>query len=187
MKRFREPLPSIRHSVSGNPGSVARHERSLRAVLRYLLTCVAVPVMRGSADGGRRRVPRRPFASTRGRLPTMDAVASVRTSRSRAPRQVTRVRCARRVRAQRVRRSSPPRPYPRRSARQPRRRDVRVGVRHHAVHRALPTVRRPPPRARLLSHPEVTAPILAHLGIASTIPPLAPARAPPDQLDLSWS
>jgi len=38
----------------------------------------------------------------------------------------------------------------------------------------------------LLSHPEVTAPILAHLGIASAIPPLAPARAPPDQLDLSW-
>ena len=37
----------------------------------------------------------------------------------------------------------------------------------------------------LLSHPEVTAPILAHLGIASAIPPLAPARAPPDQLDLS--
>ena len=37
-----------------------------------------------------------------------------------------------------------------------------------------------------LSHPEVTAPILAHLGIASAIPPLAPARAPPDQLDLSW-
>jgi len=37
-----------------------------------------------------------------------------------------------------------------------------------------------------LSHPDVTAPILAHLGIVSTIPPLAPARAPPDQLDLSW-
>ncbi len=37
-----------------------------------------------------------------------------------------------------------------------------------------------------LSHPEVTATILAHLGIASAIPPRAPARAPPDQLDLSW-
>ena len=36
-----------------------------------------------------------------------------------------------------------------------------------------------------LSHPDVTAPILAHLGIVSTIPPLAPARAPPDPLDLS--
>ncbi len=38
----------------------------------------------------------------------------------------------------------------------------------------------------LLSHPDLTAPILAHLGIAPVIPATAPARAPPDQLDLSW-
>ena len=38
-----------------------------------------------------------------------------------------------------------------------------------------------------LSHPDVTAPILAHLGIASVIPPLAPARAPPDHDELPWS
>ena len=38
----------------------------------------------------------------------------------------------------------------------------------------------------LLSHPELTAQILAHLGIDSVLPVIAPARAPPDQLDLSW-
>jgi hypothetical protein len=33
-----------------------------------------------------------------------------------------------------------------------------------------------------LTHPDITIPILDHLGIDSQLPPLAPARAPP-QLD----
>jgi hypothetical protein len=35
-----------------------------------------------------------------------------------------------------------------------------------------------------LTHPDVTARILDHLGLASTVPPIAPARAPPHALDL---
>ena len=38
----------------------------------------------------------------------------------------------------------------------------------------------------LLTDPDVTAQILDHLGLASTAPPIAPARAPPHDLDLSW-
>jgi hypothetical protein len=35
-----------------------------------------------------------------------------------------------------------------------------------------------------LTHPEVTARILDHLGLVSTVPPIAAARAPPEALDL---